>query len=105
VNFVHVKPSLTLHPATDLKVMLATACQWRETVADAVYTQPNIPVANTAGRSGRYTGTYGQLRLDWAVTPYASVAVEFVHFAIGDAIRRAGGHDSDYLGAELKYGW
>jgi hypothetical protein len=39
------------------------------------------------------------------MTSQASFALEAVHFAIGDAIRRAGGHDGDYLGIELKYGW
>jgi hypothetical protein len=105
VNFIHVKPSVTLHPTKTLKVLLAAAGQWRETTADAVYTQPNIPIAGTAGHPGRYTGTYGQLRTDWAVTPHYSVALEAVHFAVSDVIRRAGGHDGDYLGAEIKFGW
>jgi hypothetical protein len=28
-----------------------------------------------------------------------------VHFAIGDALREVHGHDSNYVGAEFKYGW
>jgi hypothetical protein len=105
VNFIHVKPSVTLHPVTGVKLMLAAAAQWRETTADAVYTQPDIPVPNSAGHPGSYTGSYGQIRTDWAVTSQISTAVEAVHFAIGDALHRAGGHDSDYLGVELKFGW
>src|SRR3984957_1209408 len=105
VNFIHLKPSITIHPTDTLKVMFAAAAQWRETTADAVYTQPNIPVAGTAGRPGRYTGTYFQIRADYAITTYASAALELVHFAIGDALRRAGGHNGDYMGLELKWGW
>lgn len=105
VNFIHIKPSLTLHPTKSLKLLLAAAAQWRETTADAVYTQPNIPVPNTAGQPGRYTGSYGQLRLDWAMTPSTSFAIEAVHFQIGDAIRRAGGHSSDYVGIQYAVGW
>ena len=105
VNFIHLKPSVTLHPLPSVTILAAVGAQWRQTTADAVYTQPNIPVAGTAGKAGSYTGTYGQFRLDWRATPHVSTAVEAVHFAIGDAIRRAGGHDSDYLGVELKYGW
>jgi hypothetical protein len=37
--------------------------------------------------------------------PSLLAAVEAVRFQIGDALRRAGGHDSTYLGVELKYGW
>jgi len=105
VNLIHVKPSVTLHLSNSLKLMFAVAGQWRETTADAVYTQPNIPVAGTAGQPGHYTGTYGQLRADWELTSHSSVALEAVHFVVGNVIRRAGGHDSDYVGAELKYGW
>jgi hypothetical protein len=34
-----------------------------------------------------------------------SSAVEAVHFDAGSTIRNAGGHDSNYLGVEMKYGW
>jgi hypothetical protein len=105
VNFIHLKPSVTIHPTSTLKIMFAAAAQWRETTADAVYTQPNILVAGTAGHPGRYTGTYGQIRVDYAMTPYSSVALEVVHFAASDAIRRAGGRDSNYVGVEYKWGW
>jgi hypothetical protein len=105
VNLIHVKPSATIHPTESLKVMAAVAGQWRETTADAVYVQPNIPLPGTAGRPGQYTGTYEQLRADWAITPHYAAAVEAVHFSVGRAIRRAGGRDGNYVGVELKFGW
>jgi hypothetical protein len=105
VNFIHVKPSLTLHPTKTLQVMLAVAGQWRETTADAVYIQPDIPIPNTAGHPGAYTGTYGQLRVDWAISEHYAADIEAVHFAVAQVIRQAGGHDGDFIGVELKYGW
>jgi hypothetical protein len=105
VNFIHVKPSLTLYPAKRVKLLLAMGAQWRETTGDAVYNQPNTPVAGTAGRPGRYTGTYGQGRIDWAINAHTSAAIEAVHFAVAQVIRQAGGHDADYIGAEMKFGW
>lgn len=105
VNFIHVKPSVTIRPTPALKVMFAAAAQWRETTADAVYTQPDIPVAGTVGRPGQYTGTYGQLRIDWALTKQVALALEAVHFAVSDVIRQVGGHDGDYLGTEIRLGW
>ncbi|WP_349959248.1 alginate export family protein [Rhizobium sp. ZPR3] len=104
-NLVHVKPSLTLYPTSSVKVMLAAAAQWRENTADAIYTYPAVPVPNTAGRPGAYTGSYGQIRLDWTVDRTTSLALEAVHFAIGDALRRAGGRDANYVGVEFKRGW
>ena len=93
VNFIHVKPSLTLQPFQSVRVMIAGAAQWRESTADAVYTQPDIPVPNTAGRPGAYTGSYGQVRVDWTIDRATAFAVEIVHFAIGDALRNAGAHE------------
>lgn len=104
-NFVHVKPSITAKPTPTLTAMLAVAGQWRETTADAVFTQPDIPVPGTAGHGGSFTGTYVQTRVDWQITPHVSAAVEAVHFNISDAIRSLGGHDGNYVGVETRFGW
>jgi hypothetical protein len=104
-NFVHLKPSLTVSPTPKMTLLLAAAGQWRETTADAVYTQPDIPVAGTAGHGGSYTGTYFQTRLDWQVSEHFSAAIEGVRFDVARAIRDAGGHDGNYLGVEGKFGW
>lgn len=105
VNFIHVKPSVTVKPLPKLTATLAAAAQWRETTADAVYTQPISPVPGTAGENGRYTGAYAQLRLDYQISPHLTGALEAVHFAVGSALRRVGARDSDYLGVELKSAW
>jgi hypothetical protein len=62
-------------------------------------------VPNTAGRPGIYTGSYGQVRLDWTIDRATSFAIEENYFVIGDALRNAGAHNSNYLGVEIKRGW
>ena len=104
-NLIHLKPSVTVKPTEKLKVMAAVGARWRETTQDAVYTIPDIPVAGTAGEGGLWTGLYQQLRADYSFTENLSGAVEAVHYDVGEAIRAAGGHDSDYLGVELKFAW
>lgn len=104
-NIIHLKPTVTVKPVTDLSFTGGVGLEWRESLADAVYVQPNVPVAGTAGRPGRWTGAYFQGRTDWAISDNLSAAVEAVHFDIGDAVRAAGGHSSDYLGVELKFLW
>lgn len=104
-NFVHVKPSVTVKPDKSLSVLVSAGLLWRETTADAVYVQPNIAVANTAGHGDPWTGLYEQVRVDWAITRNVFSAIEAVHFQIGDSLRAAGGHDSDYLGVEIRFGW
>ena len=102
-NFVQVKPSWTVAPTRTLTVMLAVAAVWRDTVADAVYMLPSLPIPGTAGEGGPFTGTYEQLHVDWFMTTHWSSALEAVHFAVGDALRNAGAHDNNYLGVELRY--
>ena len=104
-NLIHVKPSVTVKPTSALTFLAAAALQWRETTADAVYVVPNIPVRGTAGSAGRWTGAYGQIRAEYAFNGHLTGAIEAVYFGVGSAIRRAGGHDSDYVGVELNFGW
>ncbi|MDQ0703402.1 hypothetical protein QF043_002194 [Pseudomonas sp. W3I7] len=104
-NLIHVKPSITVKPISKLSVQTAIGLLWRQTTEDAVYTQPNLPVAGTAGQGERWTGAYTQLRTDYAFTPNLAGAVEAVHYAVGRTLREAGGDDSNYLGVELKFSW
>lgn len=105
VNLILVKPSLVLQPTQAVKLTGALAAQWRMTTADAVYMWPSFPVVGSAGTPGRYTGTSGRLRGEWTVTPNSSFALEAVHYAIGNAIRKVGGRDANYVSLEFKTGW
>jgi hypothetical protein len=68
---------------------------------------PSIPIPSLPCRAppGSYTGTYAQLRFDWAISRNVSFAVEAVHFNVGEAIRRAGGRNADYVGVQFAFGW
>jgi hypothetical protein len=104
-NLIHIKPSITLKPTANLALLGALGFQWRETTGDAVYQQPNQAVPGTAGKGGLWTGMYVQLRADWTIAANLIGSIEAVHFQVGNAIRQAGGHNADYAGLELKYGW
>jgi hypothetical protein len=104
-NLIHVKPSITVRPTEKLNLTAAVGALWRETTADAVYTQPDIPVTGTAGKGSRWTGLYQQIRADYSFNANLTGAVEAVHYDVGETIRQAGGHDSEYLGVEVKLGW
>ena len=104
-NLIHVKPSITLKPSANLTLLGALGFQWRETTGDAVYQQANPAVPGTAGKGNSWTGMYVQLRADWTIAANLIGSIEAVHFQVGSAVREAGGHNADYAGAELKYGW
>ncbi|WP_438618495.1 alginate export family protein [Oryzifoliimicrobium ureilyticus] len=104
-NLIHLKPSLTVKPNDKLSVTTAVGLLWRMTTADAIYTQPSIPLANTAGQGKAWTGAYAQLRADYSFTANLTGALEAVRYDTGSTIRKAGGHNSTYVGTELKFSW
>jgi hypothetical protein len=104
-NFIHLKPSLTLTPMQDVKLVTAVGMLWRQTTHDAIYVQPDIPVPGTAGMPGKRSSTYGQVQLNWNATRSLAFAMEVDRYIVASALRQAGGHDSDYLGAEIRWGW
>ena len=104
-NFIHLKPSLSLAPAAGVKLMAAVGMLWRQTTQDAVYVQPDIPVPGTAGKPGRRTGTYAQFQVSWMAARNLTFGMEADRYFIAPSLRRAGGHNSSYLGADVRWGW
>jgi hypothetical protein len=104
-NLVHVKIGFSMNALPKLKLSSGIGVEWRETSADAIYTLPDVPVPDTAGRGGRYVGTYGQFRADCGLTPHTALALEVVHFSVGASVVSVGGHSTNYFGAEVRYGW
>ncbi len=100
-NIIDLQPGVTLNPTTSLSITMAAVILWRETTTDAVYRQPNLPMPGTAGTPGRYTGTQYYVTPAWQMTPHLMLTATYVHFAVGDVIRRAHGGDSDYFGSWL----
>ncbi|WP_028223370.1 alginate export family protein [Paraburkholderia oxyphila] len=104
-NLIHIKPSITLNPTSNLALLGSLGFQWRETTGDAVYQQGMQVVPGTAGKGSLWTGMYVQLRADWTIAANLIGSIEAVHFQVGNSLRQAGGHNADYAGVELKYGW
>lgn len=101
-NLIHVRPSLTQKLTQDVTVVASWGLQWRESTADAIYLHPMTPLAGTADRGGRWTGSYLQLRSEAKFGSRIVVAGEFVHYQAGAAIRAAGGANSECAGIEMK---
>ncbi len=100
-NIVDLQPGVTLNPTPAVNVIVAAVILWRQTTADAVYRQPNLPMPGTAGTPGHYTGTQYYVTPTWQMTPHLMLSATLVHFAVGQVIRHAHGGDSDYFGSWL----
>lgn len=104
-NFIHLKPSLTLQPEPGVTLLLAAGMLWRESIHDAAYAQPTVPIAGTAGHRGRRTAVYGQLRAEWAVARSLALAFEANYYDVASSIRDVGGRDSNYISTEVRWAW
>jgi hypothetical protein len=104
-NLLHVKPSITFKVSSKVTLLTALGFQWRATTADAIYGQGMAVVPGTAGKGTRWTGMYAQIRADWLVSSHVALALEAVHFEVGDSIRALGARNADYVGVEAKFGW
>jgi hypothetical protein len=85
--------------------LAALGFQWRETTADAIYGQGGPAVPGTAGHGTQWTGVFLQSRAAWQVDENLALALETVHFQVGDSIRILGACNPDYVGMEAKFGW
>jgi hypothetical protein len=104
-NLVHIKPSVTLKPSPSVTLLGAVGLQWRRTTSDAIYVQPVNALPGTAGTGGKWTGMYGQLRLDWKWRPGIAFAIEADHYKVGRTIRDAGGSDGNYGSVQVTLAW
>jgi len=104
-NVVHAKIAVSINALANVKLSSGFGAEWRQTIADAIYTLPDVPVPDTVGRGGRYVGTYDQFRAECGLTPHIALALEVVHFSAGATVVSVGGRDTDYFGAEVRYGW
>jgi hypothetical protein len=70
-----------------------------------VYVFPAVPLSGTVGTPGRHTGTYAQTHADATLTSHLSVGFDATYYAVGGAIRRAGGRNSTYIALEVTSTW
>ena len=104
-NLIHFKQAVTFMPSRAVKVLAAVGELWRQTTHDAIYVQPIIVVAGTAGQGGSYTATYLQFRAQWTPRRDLALALEANRYLVASSIRDAGGGTATYLALEARWGW
>jgi len=103
-NFVHLRALAMARPTGKLSGIVYLGTLWRQTTADAVYQLPAIPVFGTAGHGTRYSGAYGQIRVDYQISPHLTTAVITDYFLHSDSLHAAGARDGHVIGVELRFG-
>lgn len=104
-NIVDVHPSITLDLGSGLGLDLGWNALWRHTTTDAIYGAPFNLVPGIAGQPGRFVGHQAIAGADWRAAPGLTFSGQYVHFWLGESLRRAGGRDVDFLVASASYKW
>ncbi len=102
-NVVDLQPSLTLKPTPRLRLTVSWDFIWRQTTNDAVYTAAAIPIAGTAGRSGRYTGNQLAFDLFWQANRHVAVDAGLVHVDVAKVLSAVGGHNTNFVYVSAAY--
>lgn len=95
-NVMDLQPSLTFKPIPAVSLTAGFDVLWRTRTEDAIYNGAGVPIAGTAGRSGRYTGNQLSLDLAWQASRHVELGLGYVHLEAGEALREAGGQDVDF---------
>ena len=102
-NVMDIQPSLALSPMPRIRFTLSWDFIWRQTTNDAVYTSAAVPIAGTAGRAGRYTGSQLAFDLFWQVDRHINVNAGVVHVDVARALSTVGGHDTNFVYLSAAY--
>lgn len=97
-NMIELFPHVVVQPAPTLAFLAGAELLWRQTTADAVYTQPFVPVPGTAGRGGRRTGTQWYAQASYVPATWWSLNAAVAYFETGPGLDAVGGRDSTYVG-------
>lgn len=96
-NLVALRPSIRIQPAPRLTLAASVQLKWRETVDDAVYVGPSVPLAATRGNRAREIGQAWAIDAGFQIHRNIGLRAYWLHHDAGAAISQAGGRDADFL--------
>lgn len=98
-NFFDLHPGLDLKPSKRLLVRADVDFLWRDSVTDAFYRQPIVPLIAGTSSTARYIGSASEVRMTFTANHYLTANLALVHFEGGAFVRAAGGRNQNYLAA------
>lgn len=103
MNLVDLFPAVDIHPVKDLTLTLGLDFMWRQSVHDGIYYGPSLaPMANPSS-DARFIGTNAHLQAEWQLTRLLSLHVVYTHLKAGEAVKDAGGVDSNFVQSWLDF--
>jgi len=89
----------------NLKLTTGVGVEWRETVADAIYALPDVPVPDTAGHGSHYGAlTVSSERITTSLLTSRWRSNTFI-FRSARPVVSVGGHDTDTSAPKYDMAW
>ena len=89
-NLIHIRPSMTVYPHTDIALSLTGVAYWRESTHDGIYAIPGLLVRSGKDSDARFIGKEIELAASWQATPMLNLTASLSAFAPGPFIRDTG---------------
>lgn len=100
-NLIDVKPTLTVHPRSDVAVSLSAAAYWRQSTTDGIYAVPGNLVRSGKGSDARFIGNQVELTTAWQATSELNLTASISAFDPGRFIAETGPADTITLVAVM----
>jgi hypothetical protein len=95
-NLIQAGLVARVDPLPTLRLQYTLEGLWRYSTKDAFYAAPLIPLVRPDGTNDRYSGMEQQVSMAWRLNPIVTLNAAYVHFGVGEFIRRGGGHDENF---------
>ncbi len=104
VNFIDINPSVDLHLANHLDLVVNCDFFWRESERDGIYNNAVVLVRSSKNSNARFVGSQPQAQLEWDIDRHTTFILIYAHFFAGPFLRETGpGKDVDYVTTWLAY--
>lgn len=89
-NVIHVHPSATVHPSSQVAVSVSGVAYWRQSTHDGIYAIPGMLVRSGQDSDARFIGKQVELAAAWQATAELNLSASVSAFDPGPFIRDTG---------------
>ncbi|MFC3692483.1 alginate export family protein [Chenggangzhangella methanolivorans] len=89
-NLIHLQPSVTVHPHTQVAASLRGAAYWRQNVNDGVYAIPGTLVRSGRDSDARFIGKQAEFAVAWRASAELTLSASVGVFVPGSFVQDTG---------------
>jgi len=103
-NLMDLHPSVQLNLTERISLTPDFDFFWRQSTRDGIYSVPGALIRSGRTSQARYTGSHGNLQLEWRLDRHISLTAIYLHFFPGPFLKETQpGRNVDFLAAWFTY--